>query len=222
MTTPNPRSVQPEPGREESGLPRFSCCGVTLLEAHATSCLTGREQAGREPSPSLFGLTTDEKIEQARRERDAGRQPTRSQSSDGSAAAEKIENEAGREPTAEQEGRVAYQTGVPQHQNPYAATFAQSEARLAWLTGWLAEEGREPSCGHPMYRWEGAQTYCTHQKPCPDHDESGREATVTNPEGMWVCLCNYGNLGPICTHCGLTRENALRFMPQSPPARESS
>lgn len=96
MTTPNPRSVQPEPGREESGLPRFSCCGVTLLEVHATSCLTGREQAGREP-------------------------------------------------TAEQEGRVAYQTGVPQHQNPYAATFAQSEARLAWLTGWLAEEGRDTS-----------------------------------------------------------------------------
>lgn len=34
---------------------------------------------------------------------------------------------------------------------------------------------------------------------------------VASPEGMWVCVCGYQNVGPICTHCAVTYESAVAY-----------
>lgn len=34
---------------------------------------------------------------------------------------------------------------------------------------------------------------------------------VSSPEGMWVCVCGYQNVGPICTHCAVTYESTVAY-----------
>lgn len=40
---------------------------------------------------------------------------------------------------------------------------------------------------------------------------------------IWTCTCNYQNLGPICTHCGMLFETLLalaRMAPEQPVQRD--